>query len=124
MKTLINIIILIILAGAGYYFYQDNKEALNKTLHDVKDVSVESVSESVMKQVKNIDTDILLELAAENKDELFSLIKQQDIKLENIDINSMKNQLKENGLDLEKFDFNNEENIAILKEIINKTGNK
>jgi len=124
MKTLINIIILTIIAVAGYYFYQDNKEALNNTLQDVKDVSVESVSESVMKQVKNIDSDILLELAAENKDELINLIRQQDIKIENIDINTMKEQLKENGLNLESIDFNNEENITILKDIINRTSNK
>ena len=115
MKTLINIIILSIISAGGYFFYQQNKDELNKTLNNVKNASVESVSDKVMEKVKSIDTDDLLKLANDNKELIADYISEKDIKIEDISADSLKALMKDNNISTENI------NIDELKETMIKT---
>lgn len=118
MKVIVNLIILSIIAGAGYYFYEQNKEQLNETLNSVKEASVESVTEGLVEKVKTIDTDELIELAMDNKEQILKVMDENDIKLENIDIDVLKNKLAENGIDLDKIDLSDVELQEKLKTVM------
>jgi hypothetical protein len=118
MKVLFNLIILAMIAGGGYYFYEQNKDQLNETLDSVKNASVESVTEGIVEKVKTIDTDALIELAMDNKELVIKLMDENNIKLEDIDMEQLKNKLAENGIKLDSADL---EDVAVkekIKEVI------
>ncbi|MDH5425354.1 MAG: hypothetical protein OEY29_10190 [Gammaproteobacteria bacterium] len=123
MKTVVNIIILSMIAGAGYYFYQENKGELNKTIDTVKNTTVESVTKDVIEKVKSIDSSELMELAANNKDMLIELMDKNDIKLENIDMAQLKKKLEENGISLDSINLQDagvEEKVKDLFNAVSK----
>lgn len=122
MKVIVNLIILSIIAGAGYYFYEQNKEQLNETLKSVKEVSVESVTEGLVEKVKTIDTDELIELAMDNKELILKVMDENDIQLENIDMEALRNKLVENGIDLDKVDMSDAELQEKLKIVMESAG--
>lgn len=119
MKTVVNIIILSMIAGAGYYFYQENKGELNKTIDTVKNTTVESVTKDVIEKVKSIDSSELMELAANNKDMLIELMDKNDIKLENIDMAQLKKKLEENGISLDSINLQDAGVEEQVKDLFN-----
>lgn len=118
MKVLFNLIILAMIAGGGFYFYEQNKDQLNETLDSVKNVSVESVTEELVEKAKAIDTDALIELAMDNKELVIKLMDENNIKLEDIDMEQLKNKLAENGLSLESVNFEDKAIQEKVKQVI------
>lgn len=121
MKVLVNLIILSIIAGGGYYLYEQNKEQLNETLNSVKETSVESVTDGLVEKVKIIDADELIELAMDNKEQILKVMHENNIKLENIDMDALKSKLSENGIDLDKIDLSDVELQEKLKTVMEST---
>ena len=118
MKILINLIVLSIIVAGAVYFYEQNRDQLNQTLDDVKNVSVESVTEAVIEKAKSIDTKELLDLALDNKDQLLKLLDESDISLESIDKNKLKAILEEKGMSLDSIDLNSTEVKEELKKVL------
>ena len=118
MKILINLIILAIIVGGSVYFYEQNRDELNQTLDDVKNVSVESVTEAVVEKVKNMDPQELMDLAIENKEQIAELMKANGITPDNIDMDALKKTLEENGVNLEGIDLDDADFQNKLKEIV------
>ena len=118
MKVFVNIVILSMIAAGGYYFYQQNKSELDKTLESVKNASVESVTGDVINKVKTIDSNDLLELAVDNKELIIDFMQENDINLENIDMQQLKDKLEENGISLENINLNDAGVEEKFKEVI------
>lgn len=118
MKILINLIILAIIAGGAVYFYEQNRDELNQTLDDVKNTSVESVTEAVVDKVKNIDPEELMNLALENKELLKEVMEKNNISLENIDLDALKKTLEEQGINLSDVNLEDAEIKDKLKEVV------
>jgi len=118
MKILINLIILAIIVGGAVYFYEQNRDELNQTLDNVKNASVESVTEAVVEKVKNIDPQELMDLALENKEEIAELMEANGITSDNIDMDSLKKTLEDNGVNLEGVDLEDADFKNKLKEIL------
>ena len=123
MKVFVNIVILSMIAAGGYYFYQQNKSELDKTLESVKNASVESVTGDVINKVKTIDSNDLLELAVDNKELIIDFMQENDINLENIDMQQLKDKLEENGISLENINLNDAGVEEKFKEVIDSVKN-
>ncbi|MCK5336353.1 MAG: hypothetical protein KAQ67_09325 [Gammaproteobacteria bacterium] len=123
MKVFVNIVILSMIAAGGYYFYQQNKSELDKTLESVKNASVESVTGDVINKVKTIDSNDLLELAVDNKELIIDFMQENDINLENIDMQQLKDKLEENGISLENINLNDAGVEEKFKELIDSVKN-
>lgn len=121
MKVIVNIIILAIIVVGAVYFYEQNRDELNETLEDLKNTSVESVTEKVVEKVKNIDPDELVELLKHNKDKIQELVKDNNIDLENIDMDTLKDTLKDSGIDLSEIDLSDSELQKKIKDIVNSS---
>ncbi|MDH5391852.1 MAG: hypothetical protein OEY11_01575 [Gammaproteobacteria bacterium] len=119
MKIIVNIVLLVIIAAAGYYVYQQNMDELNATLDNVKSMSVDSMTDVVMEKVKTISSDELIDLALDNKEELLELMRQQDISVENLDMQQLKAKLEESGVKLDEIDLNEPAYQDKLKEMLN-----
>ena len=118
MKILLNLIVLAIIVAGAVYFYEQNRDQLNQTLDDVKNASVESVTEAVIEKAKNIDTKELLDLALDNKDQLLKLMDESDISLESIDKDKLKAILDEKGISLDSIDLKSTEVKEELKKVL------
>jgi len=118
MKTIFNLIILTAIGGGGYYFYEQNKGDLNQTLDDVKNMSVESVTDSVIENVKNIDTDELMQYAMDNKEKIAELMDEHDISLDNIDMEKLKSQFDDSGISFDNINLDDAEIQKKLKSMI------
>lgn len=118
MKILINLIIVAIIVGGAIYFYEQNRDELNATLDSVKNASVESVTEAVVEKVKQMDPQTLMDLAKENKEQIAEFMDKNDIKLENMDVDSLKQSLEDSGISLEGIDLDDIDIQEKLKEII------
>jgi len=123
MKTIINLIVLAAIGGAGYYFYEQNKDDLNQTLDDVKNISVESVKDSVVENVKKIDTDELMQYAIDNKEKIAELMEEHDISVDNIDMEKLKSQFEESGMSFEDISLDDIEVQKKLKSMIEAAKN-
>jgi len=118
MKTIFNIILLVLIAGGGYYFYEQNKSELDKTLDDVKNMSVESVTDTVIENVKKIDTDELMQFAIDNKDKIAELMDEHDINIDNIDMEKLKSEFDNSGLSFENINLDDVEIQKKIKSMI------
>ena len=118
MKILINLIVVAIIIGGAVYFYEQNRDELNATLDSVKGASVESVTEAVVEKVKEMDAETLMDLAMDNKDQIAEFMDKNDIKLESIDVESLKQSLEESGISLESVNLDDVDVQDKLKEII------
>ena len=119
MKVLINLIILIMVAAGGAYFYEQNKEELNKTLDEAKNISIGSVSETIAEKVNAIDTDNLIEFASKNKEMISELMGNNEVNLENMDMEALKEKLNDSGINLEGIDLNDAATKEKLQEAFN-----
>lgn len=118
MKIIINLIVIGVIVGGAVYFYEQNRDQLNQTLDQVKNASVESVTEAVVDKVKNMDTEELLKLAADNKELLVEMIENNDINLQNTDLNEIKAKLAESGISLDSIDLNDPAVKDQIKKVI------
>jgi len=118
MKTIVNLIILAAIGAAGYYFYEQNKDDLNQTLDDVKNISVETVKDSVIENVKKIDTDELMQYAIDNKEKISELMEEHDISVDNIDMDKLKSQFDESGISFKDINLDDIEVQQKLKSMI------
>lgn len=113
MKILVNLIILSAIAAGGFYFYKQNESELNNTLDSVKNVSVESLSESisesvtktVIDQARKIDTDELLELVEDNKELINTYLEENNINLDKMDADTLKEILKDQNISLDNINM-------------------
>jgi len=119
MKILINLIVLAIIAGGAVYFYEQNRDELNQTLDDVKNASVESVTEAVVDKVKNMDPKDLMDLAMENKELLQEVMEKNNISLDNIDLEALQKALDEQGIKLDEINLEDAGIAEKLKDIVN-----
>ena len=106
-------------AAGGAYFYEQNKDALNETLDDAKNISIESVSDTIVEKVSTIDTDQLIEFASENKEMLSELMGNNDTGLESMDMDALQEKLNDSGINLEGIDLNDAETKEKLQEVFN-----
>lgn len=120
MKVIVNLVIVSIIIGGGYYFYKMNADQLDETLENVKNVSVGTVTEGLIEKAQTMDTNELIELAAENKELIVELMDENGIKLENFDMDKLKATLEETGISLENIDINDPEIKKKLAEVIAK----
>lgn len=118
MKVLINLIVVAIIAAGGFYFYQQNKEDLDKTLDEAKNLSVESVTDAVVEKVKSVDPDKLMDLAMENKERLAEFMEENNISLDNVDIDELKSQLEDQGISLENMNLEDDGMKEKLQKMI------
>jgi len=118
MKILINLAILTIIVGGAVYFYEQNRDELNQTLDNVKNASVESVTEAVVEKVKNMDPQELLDLALENKEKIAELMAANGITADNMDLEALKKTLEDNNVNLDGIDFEDPGLQEKLKEIL------
>ena len=118
MKILINLIIIGIIIGGAIYFYEQNRDELNATLDSVKNASVESVTEAVVEKVKEMDPQTLMDMAMENKDQIAAFMDKNDITLESMDVESLKQSLEDSGINLEGINLEDVDLQQKLKEII------
>ena len=119
MKVLINLIVLAAIIGGAVYFYEQNRDELNQTLDDVKNASVESVTEAVVEKVKNMDPKDLMDLAMENKELLQEVMEKNNISLDNIDLEALQKTLDEQGINLEEINLEDAGIAEKLKDIVN-----
>lgn len=123
MKILINLIIVAIIVGGAIYLYEQNRDELNATLDSVKNASVESVTEAVVEKVKQMDPQTLMDMAMENKEQIAEFMDKNDINLENIDVESLKQSLEDSGISLEGINLEDGDVQDKLKEIIKSAQN-
>jgi len=119
MKILINLIVLAIIVGGAVYFYEQNRDELNQTLDNVKNTSVESVTEAVVEKVKNMDPKDLMDLAMENKELLQEVMEKNNISLDNIDLEALQKTLDEQGIKLDEINLEDAGIAEKLKDIVN-----
>jgi len=119
MKILINLIVLAAIIGGAVYFYEQNRDELNQTLDDVKNTSVESVTEAVVEKVKNMDPKDLMDLAMENKELLQEVMEKNNISLDNIDLEALQKTLDEQGIKLDEINLEDAGIAEKLKDIVN-----
>jgi len=118
MKILVNLIILAIIAGGAVYFYEQNRDELNKTLDEAKNMSVESVTDTLVDKVKNMDPKELLDLAVENKELVKEYLDENNITIDNIDFEALKKSMEEKDINISDLDFNDAGIQEKLKEIV------
>jgi len=123
VKILINLIIVAIIVGGAIYLYEQNRDELNATLDSVKNASVESVTEAVVEKVKQMDPQTLMDMAMENKEQIAEFMDKNDINLENIDVESLKQSLEDSGISLEGINLEDGDVQDKLKEIIKSAQN-
>ena len=107
------------IAGGAVYFYEQNRDELNETLDNVKNASVESVTEAVVDKVKNMDPKELMDLAMENKELLQEVMEKNNINLDNIDLEALQKTLDEQGIKLDEINLEDAGIADKLKDIVN-----